>query len=103
MAAEVGAGRPGEDFVVIHSSAEMGVEATALLTCGAYAWFDRPPVRDEKAALHRALTSEFGALPEHVTITEHYPEPFFVRFTYPSPLARCVCRSGHGALKTMLS
>lgn len=54
-----------------------------LLTNAAYAWFDRPPERDEKDALLRALAATAGAATEDITITEHYPEPFFVRFKYP--------------------
>jgi hypothetical protein len=84
--------RPAEDFVVIHSTPEMHGEAAALLSGAAYAWFDRPPARDEMATLQRAICSTFGALKDDVVITEHYPEPFLVRFKFSHHRANAVAR-----------
>jgi hypothetical protein len=84
--------RPAEVFTVIHTTPEMNLEAASLLNGAAYAWFDRPPAREEKATLLRALCSTFGALDDDITITEHFPEPFLVRFKYPHHRANAVNR-----------
>jgi hypothetical protein len=75
--------RPDETFVVIHATPEMNAEATQLLSNAAYAWFDRDPARDAQATLLRAISTTVGALPEDVTVSEHFPEPFLIRFKYP--------------------
>lgn len=84
--------RPAEDFVVIHASPKMNAEAALLLSSPAYARFDREPARDAKAILKRAICSTFGALDEAVTITEHFPEPYLVRFIFPHIRAAAVAR-----------
>jgi phage terminase large subunit-like protein len=84
--------RPAEDFVVIHATAEMNAEAAKLLTNADYAWFDRAPARDIKATLERAFLETFGALQGDITITEHFPEPYMVRFIYPHHRANAVAR-----------
>lgn len=61
----------------------MNAEATSLLSKAAYVWFDRPPARDAKATMERAISSTFGVLRDDFCVTEHYPEPFLVRFMYP--------------------
>jgi hypothetical protein len=69
----------------------MNAEATKLLTGGAaYAWFDRPPARDTKATMERALLATFGALKDDISVTEHFPEPYLVRFIYPHHCANAV-------------
>jgi hypothetical protein len=84
--------RSAEDFVVIHGSPEMNAEAALLLSTAAYARFDREPARDAKAILKRAICSTFAALDEAVTITEHFPEPYLVRFIFPHHRAAAVAR-----------
>jgi hypothetical protein len=84
--------RPAENFVVIHASPEMNAEAALLLSSAAYARFDREPTRDAKAIIKRAICSTFGALDEAVTITEHFPEPYLVRFIFPHIRAATVAR-----------
>jgi hypothetical protein len=84
--------RLAECFVVMHATAEMNMEAAALLSSAAYAWFDQPPARDERATLARALATTFGALLGDVTVTEHNPEPFLVRFKYPHHYSNAVSR-----------
>lgn len=69
---------------------EMNAEATKLLTGAAYAWFDRPPARDTKATMERALLATFGALKDDISVTEHFPEPYLVRFIYPHHCANAV-------------
>jgi hypothetical protein len=75
--------RPAEAFVVIPATPEMNAEAAALLSRVAYARFERPPARDALQIMGRAIASTFGALNDDITITEHFPEPFLIRFKYP--------------------
>lgn len=84
--------RPAENFVVIHASLEMNMEAATLLSKAAYVWFERPPARDAKALMERVIASTFAALPDDFCVTEHYPEPFLVRFVYPHHRADAVSR-----------
>jgi hypothetical protein len=84
--------RPAEDFVFIHASPEMNAEAAALLASAAYARFDTEPAHGAKALLKRAICSTFGALDETVIVTDHYPEPFLVRFIFPHIRAAAVAR-----------
>lgn len=84
--------RPAEVFVVIPATPAMNAEASALLTKAAFAWFDRPPASDAKAILEHALASTFGALKNDICVTEHYPEPFLVRFVYPHHRVNAVLR-----------
>jgi hypothetical protein len=83
--------RPAEDYVVIHTSAEMNEEAAAMLTCAAYARFERPPARDAKDTMLRAICS-LGVLKEAIQVTEHFPEPFLLRFIFPHNCAAVVNR-----------
>jgi hypothetical protein len=85
-AKDISAARPAEDFVVIHATQEMNNEATLLLTGAAYAWFDRTSslsAKDAMALLHQAICAKVSALPDDVCVTEHFPEPFLVRFIHP--------------------
>jgi hypothetical protein len=84
--------RTPESFAVIHATAEMNNEAARMLSSAAYAWFEREPSRDPRGALTRAIALTFGALQEDVTVTEHYPEPFLVRFKFPHHRAAVVSR-----------
>lgn len=84
--------RPAEVFAVIHATPAMNAEAATLLSRAAYAWFDRPPSRDVRITLRRALASTVGALEDDVLVTDHFPEPFFVRFTFPHHRADAVAR-----------
>jgi hypothetical protein len=79
-----------ESFAGIHATAEMNNEAARMLSSVAYAWFEREPSRDPRGALTRAIALTFGALQEDVTVTEHYPEPFLVRFKFPHHRAAAV-------------
>uniref|UniRef100_A0ACD6AJ22 Uncharacterized protein n=1 Tax=Avena sativa TaxID=4498 RepID=A0ACD6AJ22_AVESA len=76
------ADRPLEDFVVIHASPEMNAEAATLMSNAAYAWFDRPPQRDERDIMARALRSTFRVTHDDLALTDHYPEAFLVRFIH---------------------
>lgn len=69
----------------------MNVEAASLINCAAYARFDRPPARDARAIMERAICST-GVLKEAVQVTEHYPEPFLLRFVFPHNCADVVGR-----------
>jgi hypothetical protein len=94
-AKDISGDRPAKDFIVIHSTPEMNVEASLLLTGAAYAWFDRPPSCDAKEAMaimHNAIYSTFSALPDDICITEHYPEPYLVRFIRPHHRSLAVTR-----------
>ncbi|KAM0838877.1 hypothetical protein ACQ4PT_060691 [Festuca glaucescens] len=75
--------RPAEVFVVIHATPEMNAEAAALLTKAAYVWCERPPTHNAKATMERAIKATIGALHDDFRITEHFPEPYLVRFVYP--------------------
>jgi hypothetical protein len=94
-AKDISSARPAEDFVVIHSTPEMNAEAAILLTGAAYVWFDRPPAcdaREAMATMHNAICTTFSALPDDVCITEHYPEPYLVRFIHPHNRSLAVTR-----------
>ncbi|KAM0906887.1 hypothetical protein ACQ4PT_016484 [Festuca glaucescens] len=54
--------------------------------------FDREPLRDAKATMKRAICCTFGALDEAVTVTEHFPEPYLVRFIFPHNREAAVSR-----------
>jgi hypothetical protein len=85
-AKDISAARPAESFAVIHATPEMNAEATLLLTGAAYAWFDRAPAcgtQEAKDLMHRAICTTFSALPDDVCVTEHFPEPYLVRFIFP--------------------
>jgi hypothetical protein len=84
--------RPAESFVMIPATPEMNAEAAALLSLAAYGHFERPPARDALALMVHAVAFTFGALEENVTITEHFPEPFPIRFKYPHHRAAAVSR-----------
>jgi hypothetical protein len=77
--------RPSEDLFVIHSTLEMNADA-------AYAWFNRPLARKEKATLQLVLCSTFGTLHDDDIITKHFPKPFLVRFKFPLHYANAVSR-----------
>ncbi|KAK1644643.1 hypothetical protein QYE76_062448 [Lolium multiflorum] len=55
---------------------------TTLLTSVAYARFDHEPLRDAKALMKHAICYTFGTLEEAFTVTEHFPEPYLVRFIF---------------------
>jgi hypothetical protein len=84
--------RTPESFAVLHASAEMNNEVARMLSSAAYAWFEREPSRDPRGALSRAIALTFSALQEDITVTEHYPEPFLVRFKFPHHCAVAVSR-----------
>lgn len=84
--------RPAEDFVVIHATPEMNAEATTLLSTAAYARFVREPERGAKALMKKAICNTFGALDKAVAITDHFPEPYLVRFIFPHHRAAAVAR-----------
>jgi hypothetical protein len=84
--------RPAEDFVVIHATPEMNAEAATLLTNAAYARFERAPGRDALGIMARAIAAVSGALPEDLCITEHFPEPFLIRFIHPHHRTTAVTR-----------
>jgi hypothetical protein len=84
--------RPAESFVVISATPEMNVEAAALLSLAAYGRFERPPARDVLALMVRVVAFTFGALEEDVAVTEHFPEPFLIRFKYPHHRAAAMSR-----------
>jgi hypothetical protein len=75
--------RPPEDYVVIHTTPAMNAAAALLLSGAAYARFERPPMRDVKGTMLRAIRAITGALQEAVTITEHFPEDVLVRCIFP--------------------
>lgn len=76
--------------MVIHATPAMNAEAASLLSRAAYIWFDRPPARDAKATMERVISVKFGALEGDFSLTEHYHEPFLVRFMYPHHRAAAV-------------
>lgn len=75
---------------MIHATPAMNAEAASLLSRAAYIWFDRPPARDAKATMERVISVKFGALEGDFSLTEHYHEPFLVRFMYPHHRAAAV-------------
>jgi hypothetical protein len=87
--------RPAEDFVVIHTTPEMNAEASVLLTNAAYARFERSPgmgYREDRRLMLRALCSTFSALEKDICVTDHYPEPYMVRFIHPHHRNAAVAR-----------
>jgi hypothetical protein len=84
--------RPDEDFVVIHATPEMNAEAATLLSNAAYARFERAPGWDAMGIMACAIATISGALPEDFNVTDHFPEPFMVRFIYPHHRTTAVSR-----------
>jgi hypothetical protein len=84
--------RPDEDFIVIHATPKMNVEVATLLSNAAYARFERAPGRDAMGIMARAIATISGALPEDLNVTDHFPEPFMVRFIYPHHRTTAVSR-----------
>jgi hypothetical protein len=84
--------RPPEAFVVILATPEMNAEAAALLSLAAYARFEWPPAWDAIQIMGRAIASTFGTLDDDITVTEHFPKPFLIRFKYPHHRAAAVSR-----------
>jgi hypothetical protein len=70
----------------------MNAEATTLLSNAAYARFERAPGRDAMGIMARAIATISGALPEDFNVTDHFPEPFMVRFIYPHHRTTAVSR-----------
>ncbi|KAM0836920.1 hypothetical protein ACQ4PT_062006 [Festuca glaucescens] len=82
--------RSTEDYVVIHGTAGMNEEAARLLSNAAYAWFERPPAREARAMMQRAIASKCLPLRDDVCVTDHFPERYLVRFIYPHHRAAAV-------------
>uniref|UniRef100_A0ACD5ZZF0 Uncharacterized protein n=1 Tax=Avena sativa TaxID=4498 RepID=A0ACD5ZZF0_AVESA len=63
----------------------MQAKAAALLTNGAYAWFERSPglgIREDRALMQCALFSSFIIVDNDIHVTDYYPEPYMVRFIH---------------------